>query len=248
MHIPRPPARRHVCALAISLLFIGLCSARTNWPSGPLLDTKCNVETVELANTHQLSSILNELTDNTFFRLFRVRLDMPCVFWGAGSIGHVEEQCSTPPPLHTGFGLDEAGETACSISKPSKSFSDWLSLPVTDNVDRTISQDEEKHMGVVTPDCEEENLPSFWLDMCNDIPTDASDFLNLKLNPERWTGYNGSHIWKAIYEENCFSHSGKEDMCYEERVLYRLLSGMHAKTNIHINMNYFPPRKVFSHD
>jgi len=34
-----------------------------------------------------------------------------------------------------------------------------------------------------------------------------------------------------------------KDMCYEERILYRLLSGWHANTNIHINMNYFPPRK-----
>ena len=22
-------------------------------------------------------------------------------------------------------------------------------------------------------------------------------------NPERWTGYNGSHVWSAIYDENC---------------------------------------------
>jgi hypothetical protein len=32
-------------------------------------------------------------------------------------------------------------------------------------------------------------------------------------------------------------------MCYEERVLYRLFSGLHTSTNIHINWMYYPPRK-----
>jgi hypothetical protein len=34
-----------------------------------------------------------------------------------------------------------------------------------------------------------------------------------------------------------------DEMCYEERVLYRLFSGMHTATNVHINWNYYPPRK-----
>ena len=39
-----------------------------------------------------------------------------------------------------------------------------------------------------------------------------------------------------------------DDMCYEERVLYRLLSGMHASTNIHISLQYFPPSKAAGRD
>ena len=31
--------------------------------------------------------------------------------------------------------------------------------------------------------------------------------------------------------------------CYEERVLYRMLSGMHSSINIHIALNWYPPRK-----
>jgi ERO1-like protein alpha len=50
--------------------------------------------------------------------------------------------------------------------------------------------------------------------------------VNLQRNPERWTGYNGSHVWSAIYEENCMrAATSVDDMCYEERVLFRLLSG-----------------------
>lgn len=70
---------------------------------------------------------------------------------------------------------------------------------------------------------------------------------------QRMTGYNGSDLWQAIYEENCFIRAGGSplnlrliyigtlrDLCYEERVLYRLLSGMHTSINIHISLNYFP--------
>ena len=93
----------------------------------------------------------------------------------------------------------------------------------------------------------EGKLPdSFWLDMCSSISTgDGLKLVNLALNPERNTGYNGTHIWRAIYEENCIVMDGIKDrpMCYEERVLYRLFSGLHASTTLSIAMNYFPPNK-----
>ena len=94
-------------------------------------------------------------------------------------------------------------------------------------------------------DCSNEELPTFWMDMCSHIPTNSSDYVNLQLNPERYTGYNGSHVWEAIYKENCLIRTGGHDdnMCYEERVLYRLLSGMHAATNTHIARFYHAPSK-----
>ena len=94
-------------------------------------------------------------------------------------------------------------------------------------------------------DCTDEALPTFWLDMCNHIPTNSADFVNLQLNSESYTGYNGSHVWAAIYQENCLLRTGGSELniCLEERVLYRLLSGMHSATNIHVARFYFPPSK-----
>ena len=124
-------------------------------------------------------------------------------------------------------------------------------------------------------------------------------YINMELNPEGYTGYEGfapHRIWKAIYDENCFTigqtaasqsssssmstfggptatkkntptappksnhpnsvdsndHSSNgsilpstapgspefESMCYEQRVLYRLLSGMHASISTHIANSY----------
>ncbi|KAG7344189.1 endoplasmic reticulum oxidoreductin [Nitzschia inconspicua] len=82
---------------------------------------------------------------------------------------------------------------------------------------------------------------SFWMDMCSKINEgDGTKLVNLALNPERNTYYNGTHIWKAIYEENCIT---TEESCLEERVLYRLLSGMHTSTTLSIAENYYPPSK-----
>lgn len=91
------------------------------------------------------------------------------------------------------------------------------------------------------------NLPgTFWLDMCSQIKSgDGLTIVNLRLNPERNTGYNGTHIWNAIYTENCLAVDGSSSapMCYEERVLYRLLSGLHTSTTLSIAKNYYPPSK-----
>lgn len=86
------------------------------------------------------------------------------------------------------------------------------------------------------------NVPdTFWMDMCSNIHKgEGTKLVNLALNPERNTYYNGTHIWNAIYEENCIT---TDESCLEERVLYRLLSGMHTSTTLSIARNYYPPSK-----
>ena len=82
--------------------------------------------------------------------------------------------------------------------------------------------------------------------MCSKIDARASTYVNLVLNPERNTGYNGAAVWKLFYQENCFQiskvlekerpafapASDAPETCHEEAVLYRLLSGMHASTTL----------------
>ena len=86
--------------------------------------------------------------------------------------------------------------------------------------------------------CSDPSRGDFWRDLNRAIPTNASGFINLRLNPERWTGYDGAHVWTAIYRENSFGGNG-----LEEAVLFRLVSGMHASINIHISEAYHPPAK-----
>jgi len=62
-------------------------------------------------------------------------------------------------------------------------------------------------------------------------------YVNLLRNPETRTGYSGeeaSRVWKAIYGVNCFVNRNFQDMCFEERVFYRLISGLHVSITMKI--------------
>lgn len=86
-------------------------------------------------------------------------------------------------------------------------------------------------------------------------------YIDLLLNPERYTGYSGNsahRIWRSIYEENCFFNhlmsnqlisknpfSMLDSLCYEERIFYRAISGLHTSINIHL-CSYFPQKALTS--
>lgn len=69
------------------------------------------------------------------------------------------------------------------------------------------------------------------------------------------SGYKGEsarRIWRSIYEENCFlkrsdsSPFSYDNMCYEERVFYRAISGLHSSINIHLCSSYHYMDGTFS--
>ena len=263
----------------------------------------CGAKVVENINEEYLHDVLTELSNQTFFRLFRVDLTRECKFWqnwqngikGGGKEGKEEEggSCSAPPasfgngkakPSEDGLYFEESNDkkeinadvlpktTMCSLSTEPAGFDDIFGssssssassskasiprAPFSDPVDTTITSKEDKTTSFIDEeDCSKnQTSPKFWLDICTapenkdtrkieEQEEEHSSYVNLRLNPERWTGYNGSHVWKAIYEENCLKGEKKEDgLCYEERVLYRLLSGMHASVNIHVALHANPPQ------
>jgi hypothetical protein len=63
-------------------------------------------------------------------------------------------------------------------------------------------------------------------------------FVNLLKNTESMTYFEGSHIWDAIYKENCLSITRKHN-CKENQILYKLISGVHANVNMHISQYDF---------
>ena len=93
------------------------------------------------------------------------------------------------------------------------------------------------------------------------------DYVDLSLNPERFTGYVGPsahRVWKAIYEENCFEQSESslskmskagvvlpdtmaevlymdgdtpQEQCLEKKVYYKVISGTLAYC-IQMNCSY----------
>ena len=77
------------------------------------------------------------------------------------------------------------------------------------------------------------------------VAKDGETYINLLLNPERYTGYSGpsaSRVWRAIQQENCFGRH--EDTCLEKRVFYRLMSGLQSSISTHIAKKYYYPPPV----
>ena len=206
------------------------------------------MESVQAANDQQLHAVLQELAATPFFRLINVNMDGKCPYWGGPEAE--EPACArrraepSAPPLCS-LGADPPADPFGSSAFAPGGFS---SAPAMSSpVDATITPEEDAALAAAETheDCSNEALPTFWLDMCSNIPTNASDYVNLQLNQESYTGYNGSHVWAAIYQENCLSRTGGHDdnICFEERVLYRLFSGMHAATNTHVARFYHAPSK-----
>lgn len=87
---------------------------------------------------------------------------------------------------------------------------------------------------------------------------EGAEYVDLLLNPERYTGYRGKsaqRIWESIYLENCFKSQSPikskkssfqaligtaslNDVCLEERVFYRMISGLHSSINTHLCAQY----------
>lgn len=52
--------------------------------------------------------------------------------------------------------------------------------------------------------CHPITAPSEWIWHVEDLENDKGVYVDLKLNPEAYTGYQGQHIWNYIYNENCY--------------------------------------------
>ncbi|KAL9383118.1 hypothetical protein Peur_023441 [Populus x canadensis] len=186
----------------------------------------CDYESVDSVNGEVLHPLLQELVTTPFFRYFKVKLWCDCPFWPDDGMCRLRD-CSVcecpenefPEPLKKPFlyGLP-ADDVACQEGNPQAA------------VDRTL--DSRAFKGWIETD-------NPWT---NDDETDNDEmtYVNLLLNPERYTGYVGPsarRIWDAIYSENCPKYPSGE-MCQEKKVLYKLISGLHSSISIHIAVDY----------
>lgn len=129
--------------------------------------------------------------------------------------------------------VELSATTACESSLGGDALND---------VDRSHSVGAKRAMNEwATPSSSDE-----WL--FNDLVQSEVIYVDLLKNPERYTGFSGAQthrIWSAVYDENCFAFSDtcksgicEPGTCKEERVLYRLISGIHTSISMHIAHGY----------
>ncbi|KAJ7947332.1 endoplasmic reticulum oxidoreductin-1-like [Quillaja saponaria] len=200
------------------------CARDTHKFSGIVEDCCCDYETVDHLNNEVLHPSLQEIVKTPFFRYFKVKLWCDCPFWPDDGMCRLRDcsVCECPE-----------NEFPESFKKPHRLPSDNLVCQEGKPeaaVDRTV--DTKAFRGWTVID-------NPWT---NDDETDNAEmtYINLQLNPERYTGYTGPsarRIWDAIYSENCPKYPSEES-CQEERILYKLISGLHSSISIHIAADY----------
>lgn len=67
-----------------------------------------------------------------------------------------------------------------------------------------------------------------------DMPSDYSEYYDLKEHPEGSTGYDGSRIWRFIHQKICFQLGLDEPVNRWKRDYNRAISGMHASVSASI--------------
>uniref|UniRef100_A0A8C6X6T9 ERO1-like protein alpha n=1 Tax=Naja naja TaxID=35670 RepID=A0A8C6X6T9_NAJNA len=224
--------------------------------TGHLDDCTCDVETIDTFNNYNLFPQLQELLQSDYFRYYKVNLKKPCPFWSDGSHCGIRHCAVNPCPsvsarkqnkilfyfpnpdilLFNTFHLACRKLALWKIQKPNLETARAM-------IQWTQHDDSSENF------CE-----------ADDIHSPEAEYVDLLLNPERYTGYKGPEAWKiwnSIYEENCFKPrsvkrplnplaSGRgnflsmflTDLCVEKRAFYKLISGLHASINIHLSARY----------
>lgn len=229
--------------LALCLLFALNRATFTNavGTTSLTLPTCTDAADISLNDISSIKSLLEHLVSkSTFFSLFSVALDKPCPFWNDENPQCVIRACSVDQCP------DE--EVPAEWRVPCKTGSP-RPVDTLNDVDRSLTG---LAALVGEPPCLAVDETAW---TARDDMTE-SGFVDLRRNPERYTGFDGPsafRIWEAIYRENCFTFSAKcssgicaPDTCKEERILYRLLSGLHASINMHIALAYLMPNKQWA--
>lgn len=179
------------------------------------LETKKDINNF---NRRMIAPRIKSLVTLDYFRYVRVNLNRPCELW-----------CDT----------SKCNLRDCKV----KVLSDPSKCPVP-----TKDQDNNDNQELSNVNRE---LASDQLDIliklfeCNDDDDPDSQYVDLLINPERYTGYSGESahkVWRTIYEENCFVKGSQNpfspNLCYEERLFYEAISGLHSSISIHLCAEY----------
>jgi ERO1-like protein alpha len=158
---------------------------------GPVDVCCCDVETVDTLNSEKIYPLISSLVEFPFFKFYQVNLNQPCPFWPDDStcmtkLCDVQECEETEIPVTLKL-CDQEQEENLRLSY----------------VNSTVStQQREDFMKWEKHDDSEESFCESDADSA-----DGMIYVDLLLNPERFTGYSGAsahRVWNSIYKENCF--------------------------------------------
>ena len=208
--------------------------------SSPFLPgLRCTSEAVQVANSAQLYSILSELANSTFYRL--VRIDKKeAGYCPIDSL--MQDETTTCDSGGPSFSNDVFSHRSslCSVEPEMPSPQVFASSVVSRiSPEEFSAQLEFPHDNECAIEGTFAIRPDYWLDICGmnsgHYHHEEVEYINLRLNPERNTGYNGRVVWESMHSAIASLESFPEG-----RILKRLFSGYHATVTTEIMANFFP--------
>ncbi|RWS24313.1 ERO1-like protein [Leptotrombidium deliense] len=214
----------------------------------PLTISKIN----NFNNIHLLPR-LQSIVEMDYFKFIKLNLFRTCNFWSDGGkcslrdcTIQVCDESKLPPSIIQGDNVERMS-FACN-QKVTKSFPD----PPKESKEECTS---DKQLSQIDETISSERVRTMdHLFECYEDDQEDGQYFDLSLNPERFTGESAHRIWRSIYEENCFLQNQRQgpfsvdNLCYEERVFYRAISGLHSSINIHLCAYYHLMDGSFSYN
>ena len=193
---------------------------------GRIDDCGCDVDTVDHFNNMKIFPRLQSLLQKPYFKYFRYRADRPCPFWDTSAGKCNSPNCGVknckpeeiPPGLkgarpvrpqdkYSRAANEEGlcGEDDDLFQNEDDEDEEVEDKVLNSSVDSTISDADLANLEMWRDhDDAQQNFCD--LDNVDELCPDCG-YVDLTINPERFTGYSGEaahRIWRAIYEENCF--------------------------------------------
>uniref|UniRef100_A0A8C0MQ53 Endoplasmic reticulum oxidoreductase 1 beta n=1 Tax=Canis lupus familiaris TaxID=9615 RepID=A0A8C0MQ53_CANLF len=230
--------------------------------TGVLDDCLCDIDSIDNFNTFKIFPKIKKLQERDYFRYYKVNLKRPCPFWAEDGHCSIKDCHVEPcPESKIPVGIKAGSSNKYSkVANNTKELEDCEQANKLGAINSTLSnQSKEAFIDWARYDDSQDHFCEL-----DDERSPAAQYVDLLLNPERYTGYKGSsawRVWNSIYEENCFKprsvyrplnplapSRGKDDgesfytwlegLCLEKRVFYKLISGLHASINLHLCANY----------
>ncbi|KAI5085715.1 ERO1-like protein beta precursor, partial [Silurus meridionalis] len=171
--------------------------------TGVLDDCFCDIESIDVFNNFKIFPLVRKLIEQDFFRYYRVNLKHPCPFWPDDGHCSIKDCHVEPCPevrLQQLYSMFVKAKNMLYYETAYVSgiavVSHYCLIFVNSNQSKEAFEDWAHH----------DDAQDHFCGLDDETSPDA-EYVDLRLNPERYTGYKGPsawRVWNSIYEENCF--------------------------------------------
>ncbi|CAM9271821.1 unnamed protein product [Ectocarpus sp. 12 AP-2014] len=222
---------------------------KTSQLTGTVDDCCVDYSTVDTATKSSFMPLLTKLQKRNFFKYFKVNLEKECPFWEEDGQCMMRDcsVCECSPEEIPKPWLEE-DERSSAKGVVDVQPGDDCSEQIRKEKACQENSEAERDFGKVDHSQSSPADDSFnpWSEAADaavwslqDEGGEGFEYVNLDLNPEKFTGYSGAsaaRVWGSIYWENLKGY--QDNACMEKRILFRLLSGLHSSIMTQIANDY----------